>query len=339
MARMKVVVVGGGMAGMSCGAELAQDCDVTVLEAEEAPGYHSSGRSAASYIEPYVNATICTLTTSSRAFFECPPVGFADAPLVAPRADLMIASAAKSGQIDGYLERWGTLCPGLVEISAAQALQRVPILRADAVARAVSDPNVMDIDVHGLLTGFRRMLKAGGGVLTTRSRVESLARVDGLWHVDAGGRSYRCDVVVDAVAARVHHEHDAVDAIQQLFARRRLLGAARHRDDLDPRLHARDLAEFDRQPVRTHTRIELCRDGFESTAVVRPELAMNGAQVGRLAGALGAPIDDARVYFASIGVRLGHHFPFLCRIRRACVEIVVGTSLLFMMPRSSRSCR
>ena len=43
MARMKVVVIGGGMAGMSCAAELAQHCDVTVLEAEDAPGYHSSG--------------------------------------------------------------------------------------------------------------------------------------------------------------------------------------------------------------------------------------------------------------------------------------------------------
>ena len=90
--RMKIVVIGGGMAGMSCAAELSQHCDVTVLEAEDAPGYHSSGRSAAAYIEPYVNGTIFTLTSSSRAFFENPPAGFADAPLVTPRADVMIAS-------------------------------------------------------------------------------------------------------------------------------------------------------------------------------------------------------------------------------------------------------
>ena len=63
-ARMNVVVIGAGMAGMSCAAELAQHCDVTVLEAEDAPGYHSSGRSAAAYIEPYVNGTIFTLTAS-----------------------------------------------------------------------------------------------------------------------------------------------------------------------------------------------------------------------------------------------------------------------------------
>ncbi len=165
MARMKVVVIGGGMAGMSCAAELAQHCDVTVLEAEDAPGYHSSGRSAAAYIEPYVNGTIFTLTSSSRAFFENPPAGFADAPLVAPRADVMIASASKSHLVDAYLQRWREFCPGLVEVSAASVREQVPILRPETVARAVSDPNVMDIDAHGLLNGFRRMLKARGGTL------------------------------------------------------------------------------------------------------------------------------------------------------------------------------
>ena len=201
MPRMKVVVIGGGMAGMSCAAELAHHCDVTVLEAEDAPGYHSSGRSAAAYIEPYVNATIFTLTSSSRAFFEHPPAGFADAPLVRPRADVMIAPAAKAHLVDGYLRRWHRHCPGLVEVPAADVLERVPILRPETVARAVSDPNVMDIDAHGLLNGFRRALKSRGGVLATRSRVESLARVDGQWRLDVYGQRYSCDVVVDAAGA------------------------------------------------------------------------------------------------------------------------------------------
>ena len=201
MARMKVVVIGGGMAGLSCAAHLSLHCDVTVLEAEDAPGYHSSGRSAASYIEPYIGETIFALTQASRAFFERPPDGFADAPLVTPRADLMIASAAKSHLIDGYLERWGRLCPGLVEIGSDQALAQMPILRSESVARAVSDPNVMDIDVHGLLNGCRRVLKARGGSLAVRSRVDSLARVDGRWRVDVGEQRLLCDVVVNAAGA------------------------------------------------------------------------------------------------------------------------------------------
>jgi D-arginine dehydrogenase len=198
---MNVVVIGGGMAGMSCAAELAQHCDVTVLEAEDAPGYHSSGRSAAAYIEPYVNATIFTLTSSSRAFFERPPAGFADAPLVTPRADVMIAAAAKGHLVDAYLDKWRRHCPGLVEVPASRVLAQVPILKRDTVARAVSDPNVMDIDANGLLNGFRRVLKSRGGELATRSRVESLERSGGLWRLDAGGRRYSCDVVVNAGGA------------------------------------------------------------------------------------------------------------------------------------------
>ncbi len=201
MARMKVVVIGGGMAGLSCAAHLSAQCDVTVLEAESAIGYHSSGRSAASYIEPYINETIFALTTTSRAFFEAPPPGFTDAPLVAPRADLMIASAAKAHLIDAYLTRWGRLCPGLTEVDARDALARVPILRSAAVERAVTDPNVLDIDVHGLLYGFRRMLRANGGELETGSRVELLARHEGQWRIETSGRDHVADVVVDAAGA------------------------------------------------------------------------------------------------------------------------------------------
>ncbi len=59
----------------------------------------------------------------------------------------------------------------------------------------------MDIDVHGLLSGFRRVLKAHDGVLATRSRVDSLARFEGGWRLEAGGQTLHADVVVDAAGA------------------------------------------------------------------------------------------------------------------------------------------
>ena len=45
----KVIIVGGGMAGISLGALLSAETEVTVLERETAPGYHATGRSAAVY--------------------------------------------------------------------------------------------------------------------------------------------------------------------------------------------------------------------------------------------------------------------------------------------------
>ncbi|HEY0114861.1 MAG TPA: FAD-dependent oxidoreductase, partial [Allosphingosinicella sp.] len=41
-----VLIVGGGIAGLSLAAELAGHRRVLLVEAEDAIGYHSSGRSA-----------------------------------------------------------------------------------------------------------------------------------------------------------------------------------------------------------------------------------------------------------------------------------------------------
>lgn len=201
MGRLRVAVIGGGMAGLSCAAHLATHADVTVLEAESQPGYHSSGRSAASYIEPYINEKVQALTVASRPFFEAPPASFASAPLVSPRADVLIADPARAHLVDGYLARWRALCPDLAEISPALARERMPLLRPASVARAVADPHVMDIDVHGLLDGFRRALLASHGRLLTNSRVEGLERRDGVWHLAAGAHRLEVDVVVNAGGA------------------------------------------------------------------------------------------------------------------------------------------
>ncbi|MEM7508853.1 MAG: FAD-dependent oxidoreductase, partial [Pseudomonadota bacterium] len=47
MIRSDILIVGGGIAGISAAARLAPHADVRILEREEAPGYHATGRSAA----------------------------------------------------------------------------------------------------------------------------------------------------------------------------------------------------------------------------------------------------------------------------------------------------
>jgi D-arginine dehydrogenase len=81
------VVVGAGMAGASVAWQLARDggASVLVLERESQPGYHSTGRSAALYEEHYGPIQVQALTRASRAFYEQPPPGFVQAPILAPR--------------------------------------------------------------------------------------------------------------------------------------------------------------------------------------------------------------------------------------------------------------
>ena len=48
-----IVIIGGGIAGLSVAARLAPHANVTLLEAEDQLGYHASSRSAAVFIEKY----------------------------------------------------------------------------------------------------------------------------------------------------------------------------------------------------------------------------------------------------------------------------------------------
>ena len=49
--RCDFIVIGGGIAGASVGYALAEHGETIVLEREYQPGYHSTGRSAAQFIE------------------------------------------------------------------------------------------------------------------------------------------------------------------------------------------------------------------------------------------------------------------------------------------------
>ena len=80
-----VVVVGAGIAGASAAWALAQDHQVLLVEREHQPGLHATGRSAAVMSETSGTRATCALAGASRAFFESPPPGFVEYPLVAPR--------------------------------------------------------------------------------------------------------------------------------------------------------------------------------------------------------------------------------------------------------------
>jgi len=47
------VIIGGGIAGASLAWRLSAHASVAVLEREPQPGYHSTGRSAAMFMEAY----------------------------------------------------------------------------------------------------------------------------------------------------------------------------------------------------------------------------------------------------------------------------------------------
>ncbi len=192
------LVIGAGIAGATCAAHLAADQKVALIEAEEAAGYHATGRSAAIWIQNYGPPDVQTLTGLSRAFFEAPPEGFTDSPIMAQRAVCFLAPEEQVAHLDRLLNDG----IGLKEISIPALRELVPALRPDYAARAALETDAFDMDVAALHQGFLRLLKARDGVLALRSRSGTITRKEGIWHVEVtGGSIFRAKTIVNAAGA------------------------------------------------------------------------------------------------------------------------------------------
>jgi D-arginine dehydrogenase len=196
-----VVVIGGGIAGASAAYEIAIRRKVVLLERESACGYHSTGRSAASYTENYGTTVIRRLAKASRRFLEAPPVEFADRPLMQPRGSITIARDDQRARLAAALARGREFAPDMREIDADEACRRVPILRRDYVAAAIEEPGSQEIDVHAMHQGFLKGLRARGGRIVTGAEVTALARRGDSWQVTTAGGTYNAAIVVNAAGA------------------------------------------------------------------------------------------------------------------------------------------
>src|SRR5438128_9192379 len=156
MREFDIAIVGAGIAGASLAYRLAAKRSVLLLERESQPGYHSTGRSAAMFIESYGPPAVRALTRASRAFYEQPPPGFADTPLLAPRGVLYLATAGQQALLETTRDMLAATGTPLEPLTADAALARVPCLRPECVHGALFERDARDIDVHALHHGFLR---------------------------------------------------------------------------------------------------------------------------------------------------------------------------------------
>ncbi|MGA9874033.1 MAG: FAD-binding oxidoreductase [Rhodococcus sp. (in: high G+C Gram-positive bacteria)] len=196
-----VVVVGGGIAGVSLGYELAQDRSVCVLEQESTLAFHTTGRSAALFLESYGNETIRALTSASRAFLEDPPEHW-DSRLLTPRSLLQFAARGRGAALEAMYARVRQLTPDVELVTPDDARALFPLLRSERIDMALYEPGSMEVDVHALHQGYVRGLRARDGTVAASAGVTSLRRVDRMWRIEsADGIPRRAPVVVDAAGA------------------------------------------------------------------------------------------------------------------------------------------
>lgn len=195
-------IVGAGIAGASVAWQLAEKGRVLLLEREAQPGYHTTGRSAALYMETYGTPRIRALTRASRAFLDQPPPGFADSPILSPRGVLYIAGPDQMNQLEATWQELHTHSPSLRRLSPAELVERAPCLRLEALGGGLSESGAADIDVNGLHQGYLHGLRKQGGTVRMNAEVTALSRADGVWTVQLqDGSSVQTRTVVNAAGA------------------------------------------------------------------------------------------------------------------------------------------
>jgi D-arginine dehydrogenase len=195
------IVVGAGIVGVSVAYELARSGRVCLVEAEDRPGHHATGRSAALYAPSYGGREIRALTRASRAFFDEPPDGFCQYPLLLPRRCIYIARQDQRSQLERMVDTIRASGGSVAWISKADAMECVPLLRESYVAAAAMDSEAMDIDVDALHQGFLRSARNAGTHLVTGNRVTNAQRRDGVWTVALSDTSVSAPVLINAAGA------------------------------------------------------------------------------------------------------------------------------------------
>ena len=187
-----VLIVGGGIAGASLGAEIAGRKSVLIVEAESHCGLHATGRSAAFWLESYGGPVVAQLTRASHPFLADPPADFADGTFLRTRGAVHLAS-------DGYPD----LPPGVdgTPVSREELARLVPGVRSEW-SFALLEPGCADIDVARLHGAYLRAFRRNGGVVRTDSALESAHRNGPAWRVRlADGESLSAGIIIDAAGA------------------------------------------------------------------------------------------------------------------------------------------
>lgn len=192
MNEFDVIIVGGGIAGASLGAEIADKRSALIVEAEDQCGYHSTGRSAAFYLESYGGPDVAKLTIASRDFLLNPPPDFSDHGFLRVRGDLHI-SEGELPDLPSFVES------RLVERAELERL--IPGIKP-AWKHALFEPGCADIDVAALHTCYLRQFRRCGGTVGTHARLIRAERTRERWIVTlSDGTELAAPILVNAAGA------------------------------------------------------------------------------------------------------------------------------------------
>ena len=172
------VVVGAGIAGLAIGAHLARrGLDVVVIEAEEVPGYHATGRSAAFWLESYGGEAVRPLSLASRGFLEQPPANFSARGFLRPRGAIHVARKGDPQPFAALPDAVAT-----EPLDPARLRTLVPGLRPQWT-QGLAEPSCREIDVAGLHQAYAASFRRAGGTIRIGARLAAGRFADERWTI------------------------------------------------------------------------------------------------------------------------------------------------------------
>ena len=192
MTDWEVIIVGGGIAGASRGAEIAGQRRTLIIEAEPECGYHATGRSAAFWLESYGGAKVAQLSAASREFLARPPTDFSEQSFLRTRGALHLSR-----------EGWAELPTGVESrrIERSELERLIPGIRREW-CHAVLEPGCADIDVGALHAAYLRRFRRLGGQVATDARLIGATRHGDAWAVVLeDGSKLTVGILVNAAGA------------------------------------------------------------------------------------------------------------------------------------------
>jgi len=183
----EILIIGGGIAGVSAAAALAPHARVTLLEAESAIGTQTSGRSAAMFLANFGNPVVQALNRASYEDLK---------EVLTPRGMLLLGRAEDATAFQAECSGFG-----MAEISVAEAMEHLPILNPAHVAFAARREDVFDLDTDRLLQSYARTARTHGAKIVRNAKVSAVSRSGKGWEVVAGGAAYKADIIINAAGA------------------------------------------------------------------------------------------------------------------------------------------
>jgi D-arginine dehydrogenase len=190
-ANYDVVIVGGGIAGLSLASALAGKCRVALVEAEQSLAYHTSARSARQLIPSFGPAVVQELTVRTLELIAARDAEL-PVPVLSPRSFMLIGDEDRvREEASGHMRR----------ITHAEALELCPALKPDSFTAAGLDTGSFGCNAPVLLEDHRRRAEAAGVDIITGARVHSAQRLGSGWEIGAGQEALQAGVLVNAAGA------------------------------------------------------------------------------------------------------------------------------------------